>query len=135
HWPIHEPSAAVARREMAEPLPVFNNCSGKHAGMLAAARALAAPLETYLQPDHPVQQAIRAVVETVTGCRPPDIHYGIDGCSAPNAAVALAAMARSFAVLVASTDPTERSVVDAMTQQPFLVGGTDRFDTRVMEVT
>jgi L-asparaginase II len=135
HWPYYEPAATAARHQMDEPLAVFNNCSGKHAGMLAAARALNAPLETYLDPTHAVQERIRGVIEAFTGCRPTDIHYGIDGCSAPNAAVPLAAMARSFAALWTSTDATPRTVVAAMTQQPFLIGGTDRFDTRLMEVT
>src|SRR5207245_1893991 len=70
-----------------------------------------------------------------TACQTAKIHYGIDGCSAPNAAVPLAAMARSFAALLASTDDIPIAVVTAMTQQPFLIGGTDRFDTRLMEVT
>jgi L-asparaginase II len=135
HWPYYEPAATAARHQMDEPLAVFNNCSGKHAGMLAAARALDVPLETYLDPVHPVQERIRGVIERFTGYPPVEIHYGIDGCSAPNAAVPLAAIARSFAALVTSTDETTRSVVGAMTQHPFLIGGTDRFDTRLMEVT
>jgi L-asparaginase II len=135
HWPYYEPAASAARRAMEEPLAVFNNCSGKHAGMLAAARALDAPLDTYLDPEHPVQQRIRDVIEAFTGCPPAKIHYGIDGCSAPNAAVPLAAMARSFAALLTSTDETPSSVAAAMRQQPFLIGGTDRFDTRLMDVT
>jgi L-asparaginase II len=135
HWPYYEPAATAARHEMDEPLAVFNNCSGKHAGMLAAARALDAPLDSYLDPAHPVQQRIRAVVDAFTGCAPANIHYGIDGCSAPNAAVPLAAMARSFAALLTSTDETPRTVVAAMAQHPFLIGGTDRFDTRLMDVT
>ena len=135
HWPYNEPAATAARHQMDEPLAVFNNCSGKHAGMLAAARALNAPLQTYLDLAHPVQQRIRAVIEVFTGCPPADIHYGVDGCSAPNAAVPLAAMARSFAALLTSTEETPATVVAAMTQQPYLIGGTDRFDTRLMEVT
>ena len=135
HWPYFEPAAAVVRREMAEPLPVFNNCSGKHAGMLAAARALGAPLETYLDPGHPVQERIRDVIAEFSATPPPDIRYGIDGCSAPNAAVPLAAIARSFAAYVASGDENARRVVEAMTGNPYLVGGTERFDTRLMEVT
>jgi L-asparaginase II len=135
HWPYYEPAASKARRELDEPLVVFNNCSGKHAGMLAAARALDAPLETYLDPAHPVQQRIREVIEAFTGCPPADIHYGIDGCSAPNAAVPLVAMARSFAALLTFAEETPRTVVAAMTQHPYLIGGTDRFDTRLMEVT
>src|SRR2546427_114227 len=135
HWPYYEPAATAARHQMDEPLAVFNNCSGKHAGMLVAARALDAPLSTYLDPAHPVQQRIREVIEAFTGCAPAEIHYGIDGCSAPNAAVPLTAMARSFAALMTASDETPRTVPAAMTQHPYLIGGTDRFDTRLMEVT
>ncbi len=135
HWPYDERAATAARHQMDEPLAVFNNCSGKHAGMLAAARALDAPLETYLDSGHPVQVRIRGVIEAFTGCPPAVIHYGIDGCSAPNAAVPLAAMARSFAGVLTSTDEMPTTVAAAMTQHPFLVGGTSRFDTMLMEVT
>ena len=135
HWPIHEPSAAVARRQMTEPLSVFNNCSGKHAGMLAAAKALDAPLETYLEPDHPVQRRIRDVIAAFTNAAAPTIRYGIDGCSAPNPAVPLVAIARSFGLLAQTKEETPRAVATAMTEHPFLVGGTDRFDTRLMEAT
>jgi L-asparaginase II len=135
HWPYDEAAAGAVRREMAEPLAVFNNCSGKHSGMLAAARVLQAPLGSYLEPSHPVQQRIRQVVEEFTGCPTADIVYGIDGCSAPNAAVPLSAMARSFARLVTSNDAAAKTAVEAMTTHPFLVGGTRRFDTALMEVT
>ena len=135
HWPYDEAAATVVRREMAEPLPVFNNCSGKHSGMLAAARVLQAPLESYLEPSHPVQQRIRQVVEEFSGCATTKVVYGIDGCSAPNAAVPLFAMAGSFARLVTSEDAATRTAVEAMTTHPFLVGGTKRFDTALMEVT
>ena len=135
HWPYDETAASVVRHEMAEPLAVFNNCSGKHSGMLAAARALQAPLTSYLEPSHPVQQRIRDVVEEFTHSAGTDVVYGIDGCSAPNAAVSLSAMARSFGQLVASDDPAARTVVEAMTTHPFLIGGTKRFDTVLMEVT
>jgi L-asparaginase II len=135
HWPYDEAAASVVRREMREPLAVFNNCSGKHSGMLAAARALEAPLASYLEPSHPVQQRIRQVVEEFTGCASTDVIYGIDGCSAPNAAVPLSAMARSFAQLVTSDDGAARTAVEAMTTHPFLIGGSKRFDTALMEVT
>ena len=135
HWPYDEAAASVVRREMDEPLAVFNNCSGKHSAMLAAARVLEAPLGSYLEPSHPVQQRIRQVVEEFTGSATADIVYGIDGCSAPNAAVPLSAMARSFARLVTSDDAAAKTAVEAMTTHPFLVGGTRRFDTALMEVT
>jgi L-asparaginase II len=135
HWPGHEPSASALRKEYSEPLPVFNNCSGKHAGMLAAARALDAPLESYLDPAHPVQQRIRKIIEEFTGRPAIDTTYGIDGCSAPTPALPLVAIARSFAALVTSPDPNVSEVVGAMTTNPLVVAGTDRFDTRLMELT
>jgi L-asparaginase II len=135
HWPLSEAAAQAARAVMPAPIPVFNNCSGKHAGMLAAASALGAPLEGYLDPGHPVQAEVRRTVEAFTDCPPAAIRYGTDGCSAPNPAVPLRAMAQSFARLLASADPVARLVVGAMTEHPFLVSGTDRFDTRLMEVS
>lgn len=135
HWPFHEPTASTLRKELSEPLAIFNNCSGKHAGMLAAARALDAPLESYLDPAHPVQQRIRETVEEFTGRPAAETPYGIDGCSAPNPALPLVSIARSFAMLVTSADPIASELVTAMTAHPFLIQGTDRFDTRLMEVT
>jgi L-asparaginase II len=135
HWPISETATKAARAAMEAPIAIFNNCSGKHAGMLAAARALGAPLETYLEAGHPVQVAIRRTVEAYTSCPALAIGYGIDGCSAPNPAVPLRAMAQAFARLAQSHDAPAMQVVTAMTQHPFLVSGTGLFDTRLMEVT
>lgn len=135
HWPYNEAAASIVRRQMTEPLAVFNNCSGKHAGMLAAARALDAPLANYLDREHPVQQYIRDAVTEFTNVSPSQVHYGLDGCSAPNPAVPLAAIARSFARLIRSDDQNARRIVEAMATEPFLIGGTNRFDTRLMEVT
>lgn len=135
HWPYYEPAASVARREMSEPIAVFNNCSGKHAGMLAAANSVGAPIERYLDPEHPVQQRVQATIAEFTGLPREQVRWGTDGCSAPNAAVPLRSMARAFAALVTSAEDYPRAVVDAMTGDPYLVGGTDRFDTALMEVT
>lgn len=135
HWPYYEPAAEAARRQFKEPIALFNNCSGKHAGMLAAGRTLGAPLDHYLELDHPVQQRIQASISAFTACPDADVRYGIDGCSAPNAAVPLVSMARSFAAFISSRDASARAIVEAMTTHPFLVGGTERFDTRLMEVT
>lgn len=135
HWPYYEPAANAVRKQLDEPLAIFNNCSGKHAGMLAGAMALGAPIETYLELAHPVQQRISRVIAEFTGWAPAEIRYGIDGCSAPNAAVPLWAMARSFAALVTDAGAQSRPVVEAMTHNPYLVGGTGRFDTTLMEVT
>ena len=135
HWPYYEPAANALRKQLDEPLAIFNNCSGKHAGMLAGAVALGAPLETYLDLAHPVQQRISGVTADFTKCAPAEIRYGIDGCSAPNPAVPLSAMARSFATLVTASDAPSQSIVEAMTRNPYVVAGTGRFDTELMEVT
>src|SRR5260370_5500576 len=121
HWPYDEAAASVVRRELAEPLQVFNNCSGKHSAMLAAAGVLQAPLESYLEPSHLVQQRILQVIQAFNGCAAADVVYGIHGCSAPHPAVPLSALARSFAQLVTSGDASATTAVEAMTTHPLLV--------------
>jgi L-asparaginase II len=103
--------------------------------MLAAAKALGAPLDSYLDRQHPVQLRIRDAVAEFTGSDAVRMPFGIDGCSAPNPAVPLRAIALSLARLGASDDPAAKQVVEAMAGNPFLVGGSDRFDTRLMEVS
>ena len=87
------------------------NCSGKHAGMLATAALNGWPTEGYLDPDHPVQQAIRRVVEELTGEEV--TATGVDGCGAPVFALTLTGVARAFRTLVASAEGTpERRVAE-----------------------
>lgn len=135
HWPYYEPAAARARHEMDVPPVVFNNCSGKHAGMLAATKAVGAPLDHYLDLDSPEQRAVQQAVAEFSGLPEADIRWGIDGCSAPNAAVPLLAMGTSLAGFCASGDALAQLIVRAMTTHPFLVGGTERFDTMLMEAS
>jgi L-asparaginase II len=119
-----------------------HNCSGKHAGMLALARLLDAPLARYLDPEHPAQRAIRACLVDVLELDATDLPVGIDGCSAPAYAVPLATMARGFALLGAPEHAPAgwqsglRSIGDAMRRHPELVGGTSgRADTELMRVS
>jgi L-asparaginase II len=140
---VHEPSDAAAARRLRDrhetPNALHNNCSGKHAGMLALARALGAPLDGYLDLDHPVQRRIRACLVEVLELDENDLTVGIDGCSAPAYAVPLDHMARGFAWLgdasrapVRWRKPLER-VSAAMRLHPELVAGTHgRVDTDVM---
>ena len=67
----------------------YNNCSGKHTAMLAAARMRGLPVENYLDPGHPIQQEILAAFAAMCGLDPAEVKLGIDGCSAPNFAVPL----------------------------------------------
>jgi len=120
-----------------EPNAVFgrlhHNCSGKHTGMLLLAAALGEPMADYLSLDHPVQQAIAASVSHFTGVPHTQLVRGTDGCSAPNYAVPLPALATAFARLTLATpDPHyglgPQRVAQAMCAHPELVSGEGRND-------
>ncbi len=112
----------------------FHNCSGKHAGMLLQAKLLSAATETYLEPEHAVQQLIRDVVAYATGePNPAAMPWGTDGCSAPNFAVPLKGLARAFAWLSSVDDDARygsapRILFEAMAAHPEMVSGEGRND-------
>ncbi|MEP1538994.1 MAG: asparaginase [Paracoccaceae bacterium] len=117
----------------ASPCQYHNNCSGKHTGFLTLAQFLDAGPE-YLEPDHPVQIAIKDAFEDATGEDSPG--FGIDGCSAPNHATSLKGMARAMARFAsAQPDSPEARLVAAMTTHPDLVAGEGRACTRLMRAT
>lgn len=126
---------AMGIRPRAEDLyaVVHHQCSGKHTGMLALAALLGAPPDDYVDPAHPVQQAVVDAVAYFCGVPRERIGVGIDGCSAPNFAVPLAALAHAFARLAApAPDPrygdAPRRILDAMALHPEMVSGLKRFD-------
>ncbi len=110
---------------------VYMNCSGKHSGMLAACVAAGWPTATYRDPDHPLQQLVRATIGEIAG--EPVAAVGVDGCGAPVMAVSLEALARAFGRLAAAAPGTpERRIADAMRAHPHLVGGSGQDDTVLM---
>lgn len=114
-----------------------HNCSGKHSGFLAWCVQHGAPLETYLDPAHPLQQAVRDHVAEAVGLQQHQMPMGIDGCSAPNFAMPLANLARGFARIASGTQDARfgesfAAVADAMTTHPELVSGTGRSDAAFM---
>ena len=117
------------------PCQIHNNCSGKHAGFLTLNQHLGGGGE-YIDPDHPVQVAVRAAFEEVTGEASPG--FAIDGCSAPNFATSLHAMARAMAFFAAadeSNDTRSKAAVQlrqAMVTYPELVAGEGRACTELM---
>ncbi|MDX1673761.1 MAG: asparaginase, partial [Longimicrobiales bacterium] len=117
---------------------IHNNCSGKHAGMLALAVAHDWPTEGYQAEGHPVQARMRAEIERWTAVDRSEIATGVDGCGVVTFSLPVAGLARAFAGLGAAAvagEPGPAAVVGAMTAHPFLVGGTDRLCTRLMEAT
>ena len=117
---------------------LHNNCSGKHAAMLARAVDERWPTEGYERADHPVQRAATASVARWTGLSADVLERAIDGCGVVVYGLPLSAMARAYAGLAAAAGGPEdvpARVVHAMRTRPFLVGGTDRFDTVLLEET
>jgi L-asparaginase II len=108
------------------------NCSGKHAAMLATCAVNGWPTESYLDPGHPMQVAVRETVAELTGDE--IAATGVDGCGAPLFAVTLTGLARAFRALVLAAPGTpERRVADAMRAHPRWTSGTDRDERRLME--
>ncbi len=115
-----------------------NNCSGKHAGFVAYCVQHGLRLEDYIAPDHSLQQAIRRDVARAAGMDEADLRMGIDGCSAPNYAMPLANLARSYARLASGARDAEfgksfELLSHAMTAHPSLVSGTGRNDEAFMQ--
>ena len=111
---------------------VHNNCSGKHAGMLAACVVAGWPVAGYAAVDHPLQVEIRDLFTAFSATDLNTQPYGIDGCGLPTHELPLRALARMFAA--AATDPDFQRCQTAMAAHPHLVAGTGRFDTAVLAV-
>lgn len=144
HCGAHPPFDAETARRLArdgeEPTALRHNCSGKHTGMVLFARALGAPIETYWQPDHPVQRAALATISTLTDVPEAKIITATDGCGVVTFGVPLRALALAFARLADPRGVADKKLVsalarirDAMMAHPELVGGERRrLDTALM---
>jgi L-asparaginase II len=139
HWPASE-TATVELARVGQPSALHNNCSGKHAGFLCAARAMGADAAGYWKPEHPVQRQVRAVLGDLTGATLSDDRRGIDGCSVPTWAIPLQNLAHAFAKfgtghgLSPERARAATRLRHACAQKPWYVAGTGRFCTEVMEL-
>jgi L-asparaginase II len=133
--PADLPAHPDARAAAAEPRRVYHNCSGKHAWMLAGAVARGWPVEDYLDPGHPVQQAISRALALWTGEE--SGHVGCDGCGAPTAALSLRGLATAYARLGARAVTGEggpAALVAALRDHPLLIRGSGQLDSLLPEV-
>ncbi|HEX6144494.1 MAG TPA: asparaginase [Geminicoccaceae bacterium] len=137
HLPYDEESAHRLIQAGERPGALHNNCSGKHAGMLALARHLGAPLRGYVEPDHPVQRAVAEVLQSF--CDQPQLPApGIDGCGVPTWPVPLGGLAIAAARIASPAGLPDarrdavRRLVAAMRSHPNLVAGERRPCTRIM---
>jgi len=138
HAPVHEPSAEALAAAGQRPRAIHNNCSGKHAGILALAVHRGADPSGYLEADHPAQAEILDVSAELLGVRREQLSIGVDGCGIPVIAAPLRVVATLFARMseperfFARLGPSLGRVTLAMTEHPYLVAGTNRFDTDLM---
>jgi L-asparaginase II len=140
HEPYGKEAARLLRERGERPSALHNNCSGKHAGMLAAALQLGAGPRGYERPEHPVQRHAAAAILELAGLTelPPP---GTDGCGLPNHPLPLRALARAAARLAdpgGGVSPPGRAAAlerigAAMMAEPFLVAGTGRCCTALMQ--
>jgi L-asparaginase II len=129
--PGHEPTRGPWLTAGRAPDRLAMNCSGKHAAMLSACVAAGWPTEGYLDPKHPLQQAIEARLAGAAG--EPVTAVVVDGCGAPQHALSPTGLARGVLSLVqAAEGSAERAVADAMRAHPWFVAGTGREDTELM---
>lgn len=137
HAPFHRPTARAMREGGQSPGRVHNNCSGKHAGMLALARHHGWPLDGYHEAGHPVQQRMLREMSRWCDVPSPAIPVGVDGCGVATFAVPLDRLAGGFARFAAAAAKGEPAdvVADAMSSNPRLVAGTGRLCTALMEAT
>ena len=120
-------------REGIAPSPLWSNCSGKHAGMLALATMHGWPIEGCNAFPHPVQTEVSASIAAWTGVPEAELLWGVDGCTAAAVALPIRAMAEAYARLGTSEDASLRVIREAMMAEPFLIGGTDRLETVLMQ--
>ena len=143
HWPYLDTAQRALAQAGQQPCALHNNCSGKHAGFVCLGAHIGRPepgwLSGYVEPGHAVMREVGAALQAATGARLADAPRGVDGCSIPTYALPLRALALGFARvaggvgLSAEHARAAQRLREAIARQPFMVGGTGRFDTRLMQ--
>ncbi len=128
--PADEAELELGLQEGRPPERIFNNCSGKHAGMLALCRAHGWEAEGYRLPEHPVQQACRAAHGEAAELDADELASATDGCGVVTFALPLERMAHAYSRF--ESLPAGRRIADAMRAHPELVGGPDGADCSLM---
>ncbi len=129
--PLDADEAFLWRVAGRAPSALAQNCSGKHAAMLATCVVNGWPVETYLDPGHPLQETVAATVADLAG--EPVTATGVDGCGAPVLAISILGLARAFARIAAAPPGTpEGRVAAAVRTHPEWLGGTGRDVTRLV---
>jgi len=135
--PMHEPSAEALLKGGIPPGRIHNNCSGKHAGMLAHCVQQQWVTNGYHRFNHPMQQRVVSTLAHYTRVDASEFDRGVDGCGLPTFALPLDAVAEAcarFAAAAAQEVPAPTTIYNAMVVHPEYVAGTDRLDTDLMRI-
>lgn len=139
HWPTSRAAAYTLAAHGAKPGSLHNNCSGKHAGFICLACDRGEDAAGYVRPQHPVMRAVTAALGDLTGATLDERNRAVDGCGIPTYAIPLRALATGFARfgsgehLAPSRARAASRLRLAVAADPFMVAGSGRFDTRVMQ--
>lgn len=130
-YPLDDAAKVAFIRAGLEPAPIAMNCSGKHAAMLVTCAVNDWPLDTYLDPDHPLQRALADTFAELVG--EPIASVGVDGCGAPLFSASLTGLARGFSALVtAEPGSAERTVAAAFAAHPAFASGSLRDEAALL---
>ena len=145
HWPSLDTAARALAAAGQTPSGLHNNCSGKHSGFLCLACAIRGGVDLqqyvkgYMHPEHPVMREVTGALQAVTGFDPNSAPQGTDGCSIPTFGIALRRLALGFARVGTGVGLRDghwhaaQRLRRAIASAPFMLAGTGRFDTRVMQ--
>jgi L-asparaginase II len=130
-WPLGVRERADMVASTGEPHRLAMNCSGKHAGFLAATRHAGWDEATYLEPEHPLQRLIFSVIESWAG--EPVAFSSTDGCGAPLHALSVRGLALAIAKIASAHTPDTRRLIDAIGSNAWALDGPGRANTITIE--
>lgn len=140
-YPSSKRDANALIKANQKPHHIHNNCSGKHAGMLATCILMGWPIEDYIHPEHPLQQAILEICSRMYEYPVEKMVAALDGCSAPIFSVPVYNQALGFKNLVHTEQVAPdlqqacNTILNAISKHPFMVAGTGRYCTDMMNIT
>ena len=140
HLPLWKEAAQEMLQANIAPTDIHSNCSGKHSGMLTLCQHMGWDIAGYTRLDHPVQQAMLKKMALFAGLSVEEIEIGIDGCGVPVYGLSVYHMAKAYARLARPEElgcveqDSAKRITAAMISHPFLVAGTGRLCTNLMEV-
>ncbi len=132
HFPLDKKSKSDLHSDRVRKTNIYNNCSGKHAGLLAFIKKMNYSTKNYIKHTHPIHKHIEDYIVGVAGM--PAVDFAIDGCSLPTPYFNLITLAKMYMRLITSKegDPLNQAAC-AMRENPDMVSGTKGFDTFFMK--